>query len=60
METERFEMRAPRDWLAAIDEWRREQPVIPSRAAAIRYLVEYAINALTGGDKIPVRNRKPA
>jgi hypothetical protein len=45
METERFEMRAPKDWLAEVDEWRREQPIPPSRAAAIRYLVEAGLKA---------------
>jgi hypothetical protein len=44
-ETERFEMRAPKVWLAAIDEWRRAQSSIPSRAAAIRHLVELGLSA---------------
>ncbi len=38
--TDRFEMRAPSAWLKAVDEWRRNQPDIPSRAEAIRRLVD--------------------
>jgi hypothetical protein len=44
-ETERFEMRAPKNWLAAIDDWRRKQPTIPSRSKAIRYLVELGLKS---------------
>lgn len=33
-------MRVSPQWLAMIDEWRRHQPDIPSRAEAIRRLVE--------------------
>jgi hypothetical protein len=57
METERFEMRAPKDWLAKLDDWRREQPVIPSRSAAIRRLVDVGLQT---ADKPPVRGQKPA
>jgi hypothetical protein len=43
-ETDRtFQMRASDAWLAKIDDWRRTQPDIPSRAAAIRQLVELAL-----------------
>jgi len=42
---QRFEMKAPAPWLARIDDWRRQQPDIPSRAEAIRRLVETAIEA---------------
>lgn len=42
---QRFEMKAPAPWLASIDEWRRQQPDIPSRAEAIRRLVETAITS---------------
>lgn len=38
--TDRFEMRAPSSWLKAVDDWRRTQPDIPSRAEAIRRLVD--------------------
>lgn len=41
---ERFEMRVPAGWLGRIDEWRRAQPDLPSRAEAIRRLVEQALS----------------
>jgi hypothetical protein len=43
--SERFEMLAPPEWFAGLDNWRRHQPDIPSRAEAIRRLVELAISA---------------
>ncbi|WIA56561.1 hypothetical protein N6H05_01665 [Sphingobium sp. WTD-1] len=36
----RFEMRAPKSWLARVDDWRRQQPELPPRAEAIRRLVD--------------------
>ena len=38
--TRPYQMRVTEEWLAIIDEWRRKQPDIPSRAEAIRRLVE--------------------
>jgi hypothetical protein len=43
MATERFEMRYPPDLLKKIDEWCEQQPAPPSRAAAIRYLIELGL-----------------
>ena len=40
---ERFEMRAAPEFLAAVDKWRAKQPGLPSRAEAIRQLVEKAL-----------------
>jgi len=42
--SERFEMRATEAWLAAVDDWRRTQPDLPSRGEAIRRLVEQALS----------------
>lgn len=39
----RFEMRSSPEWLARLDDWRRKQREIPSRAEAIRMLVENAL-----------------
>jgi hypothetical protein len=39
----RFEMRSSPQWLARLDDWRRKQHEIPSRAEAIRLLVERAL-----------------
>lgn len=41
-----FQMRASDGWLARLDDWRRQQTEIPSRAEAIRILVEAGIEAL--------------
>jgi len=38
-----FQMRATDEFLRRIDDWRREQPDIPSRAESIRRLVETAL-----------------
>lgn len=43
--TRPFQMRVTPDWLAMIDEWRRVQLDLPSRAEAIRRLVDKGISA---------------
>jgi metal-responsive CopG/Arc/MetJ family transcriptional regulator len=43
--TERFEMRVPASFLKTIDDWRRKQAELPSRAEAIRRLVELGLKA---------------
>lgn len=53
--TERFEMRLDQDILRAIERWRAEQPDVPSRAEAIRRLVE---SALAGNAAGPLRMSK--
>lgn len=40
-----FQMRYDDEWMALVDEWRRHQPDIPSRAEAIRRLVEIGLRA---------------
>jgi hypothetical protein len=42
-QTERFQMRVSPSFLKMIDDWRRKQPDLPSRAEAIRRLVEQAL-----------------
>lgn len=42
--TQPFQMRASPEWLQMIDDWRRQQPDIPSRAEAIRRLVEAGLD----------------
>lgn len=39
----RFEMKVTDSWLHRVDEWRARQPGIPSRAEAIRRLVEQSL-----------------
>jgi hypothetical protein len=43
-QTERFQMRVSPSFLKIIDEWRRKQLDLPSRAEAIRRLVEQALS----------------
>lgn len=43
--TERFEMRVPASFLKTVDDWRRKQADLPSRAEAIRRLVEMGLEA---------------
>jgi hypothetical protein len=43
--TERFEMRADPSFFKTIDDWRRKQADLPSRAEAIRRLVELGLRA---------------
>lgn len=38
--TRPYQMRVTEEWLATIDDWRRQQADLPSRAEAIRRLVE--------------------
>lgn len=42
--TRPFQMRVAPEWLDRIDEWRRTQPDIPSRAEAIRRMVDQALD----------------
>jgi len=42
-QTERFQMRVAPSFMSAIDDWRRKQPDLPSRAEAIRRLVELSL-----------------
>jgi hypothetical protein len=42
--TERFEMRVASTFLQAVDNWRRKQEDLPSRAEAIRRLVELGLS----------------
>jgi hypothetical protein len=44
-QTERFQMRVSPAFLRLVDDWRRKQPDLPSRAEAIRRLVERGVNA---------------
>jgi hypothetical protein len=48
MRTARFEMRVEEDFFTSIDEWRREQPDLPTRAEAVRRLVEQSLRPPRG------------
>lgn len=50
---ERFEMRAPKGWLDRVDNWRRHEPDLPSRAEAIRRLV---VDSLKRRERVKGKN----
>jgi hypothetical protein len=52
-----FQMRASADFLVRIDEWRRTQPDIPSRAEAIRRLVDIALSSAPGTRLKPAKSK---
>jgi hypothetical protein len=45
-----FQMRVSEQFLRMVDDWRRTQPDLPSRAEAIRRLVELATKINTKSD----------
>ena len=49
--TERLEIRVSAEFLEKVDEWRRHQPDIPTRASAVRQLVEIALRQLQEAKK---------
>lgn len=55
--TQRFEMRTSEAFLKLVDDWRRREPDIPSRAEAIRRMVLLAAKA-DGGVKVKERRSK--
>lgn len=50
--SDRFEMRVPPDLIEKVDEWRAQQPGIPSRASAIRHMIETYLHE---DEKAPTR-----
>jgi hypothetical protein len=42
---ETFNMRVPGDTLRRVDEWRRRTPDLPTRAEAVRRLIEIGLRA---------------
>ena len=55
-----FQMRATDEFLRRIDDWRRQQPELPSRAEAIRRLIEAGLRAeVAPAAKITPRTLEP-
>ena len=50
MKTERFEMRMDRETLENVDAWRANQPDLPSRAEAVRRLVDAGLDGSRNGE----------
>jgi hypothetical protein len=48
-QSERFQMRVSPSFLRLVDDWRRKEPDVPSRAEAIRRLVELGVQAKRKG-----------
>lgn len=46
-----FQMRVSEAFLRTLDDWRRSQPDLPSRAEAVRRLVEIGINVGRAGPR---------
>lgn len=62
-ETERVPLVAPRSWIRRVDEWRRTQSKIPSRADAIRQLVDAGLEGVIEEEiksSETIRSSKPA
>jgi hypothetical protein len=53
---QRLQLVISRGQIGAVDEWRRQQPDLPSRSEAIRRLIEAGLRA---PEKIPIRGQKP-
>jgi metal-responsive CopG/Arc/MetJ family transcriptional regulator len=45
LKTERFEMRLETTMIERVDAWRRKQEDLPSRAEAVRRLIELGLSA---------------
>ena len=54
MRTERFEMRLTPDTIRRVDEWRSEQAGLPSRAEAVRRLIDVGLIMSLGRQEITV------
>jgi hypothetical protein len=48
---ERFDFRAPPEWFAELDAWRRAQPGGLTRSQALRYLVDQKLRDLKSAKK---------
>jgi hypothetical protein len=48
---QRIQLVISKGQVGEIDEWRRQQPDLPTRSEAIRRLIEEGLNALSGRSK---------
>jgi metal-responsive CopG/Arc/MetJ family transcriptional regulator len=57
-----FQMRASAEFLRRVDDWRREQADLPSRAEAIRRLIQLGLEAARerSGRQSPVAEPRPS
>ena len=54
MRTERFEMRLTPDTLREVDQWRAKLPSLPSRAEAVRQLIDVGLLVSSGKQEVTV------
>ena len=54
MRTERFEMRLSPDTLEQVDQWRASRPGLPSRAEAVRQLIDVGLLVSSGKQEVTV------
>ena len=53
MDSEAVNVRMERAQIAALDDWRRQQPALPSRPEAIRRLIEIGLQNAASKDTAP-------
>lgn len=58
MNDERFDFRIPRELLARVDDWRQRQTVPPTRAAAMRFLIEQGLSGAFGAPELITVSRE--
>ena len=52
MMTDRFELRLAPELLDRLEQWRQRQPAVPSKAAAVRYIIELGLTAAEKADAL--------
>jgi hypothetical protein len=50
MMTDRFELRLAPELLDRLEQWRQRQPAVPSKASAVRYIMELGLTAAEKAD----------
>jgi len=51
VDTEPVNVRLPRDSITALDDWRRQQPDLPTRPEAVRRLIDEALRVNTKDER---------
>ena len=52
-----IQMRVNDEFVRRVDDWRRQQPELPSRSEALRYLIELGLQAAQDGTKRDNKSR---
>ena len=59
MMTDRFELRLAPGLLDRLEQWRQRQPAVPSKAAAVRYIMELGLTAAEKADALHTAGSTP-